>query len=183
MANKKCSIKQISKWFIERELNENDEMISCQKLQKYLFYVKAFGYVFLNESAFDAQMFMSENGPEFKEITELYSSSDFKNVVQSLENETEVKDNLAKIVLEFVTGCFGKFTEKQLIEFSMAEIEHIGCDKNLKINDEDVSKYFRQEYLSDELNNNYGIVRDDIVSGISYIVLKKYEKAFKVLAK
>ena len=94
MAEKKCTIKQISKWFLEREIFENDENLSHQKLQKFLFYAKSFGFVFLNENIFNSQTVFSETGPYFKEISSMFK-----------DNETGLL--FLRKIAEFIYSAFG----------------------------------------------------------------------------
>lgn len=183
MAENKYTIKQVAKWFASRELSETNSELSYQRLQKLLFYAKSFGYVFLNDGIFETQTMMSNEGPVFNEIAQIIKEDGFESFSKSLVNEQAVNDKLTPAVLNFVYEKFFKFSEHDLIKFSMKEIESITCDEKLKIDDENIKKHFRQEYLCDEPINNYGITRDDVFDGINYIVLKKYEKAFKVLAK
>ena len=181
MVNKKYTIKEISKWFIERKLYENDENLTYNKLQKLLFYSKAFGFVLANDNIMVESALLTENGVEFEDVLAFESDEKLEDVLNLLKDEKSIADKEVGAVLEYVFEKFDEFSEEELSINSSKELANLNIKAGEIIKDEEIKKLYRELYVSDNPQNDYNLTREDIIDGISFVIYKKYDKAFKVL--
>ena len=183
------SAEQIAKWFAVKAKNEK-KSISYEKLQKFTYYFNNFALLFLNECVVNTKFILTENGFVSDDLIKLFKKNDFVIDETLLKNESDINSEICVKILEFVYDKLIKFDDETLINLSKLETEFVihndkktaNSDKIIAKND-DILSFYREIYLSDAVNNGFDITRDDIVSMISYVVLKKYEKAFRELAK
>lgn len=181
---RKYTFKQVAKWFVDKS-NENNMQLTKSKLQKLMYYAKGFYYVFANESFFDATFVSSKTGVNVLELSKLLKESS-DTLENTLSNEKLILDNskdVINVTLDFVFFKIADLSDEKLSEIMCSEGElTFEYADGEKIPEDRIAEHFREKYLSDEQNNKFGVLREEIVEIMSFRTLRKYEKAFKVLA-
>lgn len=183
----KYTFKQVAKWFINKATDDTKNggvYLTKSKLQRLMYYAKGFYYVFMDEDFFECSIIASKNGPTVKELSPFlkkYESND--SIVNEFEDEKIINNAIAVKVLEFVYEKINKIEIEKLNTYAKEEDPWKNSVPSSKISEDSISNYFRNTYLADELKNNFEITDKDMLLTINYIVLKKYDKAFRVLAK
>ena len=182
MENKKYTFKQIANYFIKKSF-ENKTPISKSRLHKLMYYTKGFYYVFENEELFENSFISSKNGPKLKDLSLILKK--YENLITENDflTEKEIKNPFILKFLDFIFEKLNKFDDKKLEELSLEDEPIKITEISLKINEEQISKYFREIYLNnDSLKGNLQIPEEEIILMFNYKTLIKYEKAMKVLA-
>lgn len=129
-------------------------------VQKLLYYVQAFYYVFTDHFLFEEDLKAGDRGPAFESVMERYEVCGFHSINNEiLNNETlkldDIEKNVTEAVLKFY-GCYsGKIlekmvqnespwilTRKQMLERCRGELE-LSFEESEIINKELISIYFR----------------------------------------
>ena len=177
------SFKQIAKYFVTKAKEDaNGNTLSKSKLHKLMYYAKGFYYVFQNESFFDSTFLVSSNGVKCKELAILFAENN-DNLENVFASENDITNVMIIANLDFVYQKIGSLSDDKILEIMQQDELISGKEVNSKIIEENIAKYFRETYLQDEQTNKFGIMRDEIVDMISFMIYKKYDKAFSVLAK
>lgn len=181
---KKYTLSQVANWFINKS-NENKITLSPSKLQNLIYYAKGFYYVFANESFFDATFVASNSGIKIPELSNKLDSN--KPLIALFSNEKTIVDNSNDIIyvtLDYVFYKIASLSDERISEIIKLKNElpsKFNADE--KIPETEIASHFREKYLNDEQNNEFGVLRDEIVDIMSFRTYRKYNKAFKVLAK
>lgn len=128
-------------------------------IQKLLYYVQSFYYVFTEHFLFEEDLQAGDRGPEFESVMEryrIYGFDSVNNEIMSNENLNleDIEKNVAEAVLKFY-GCYsGKIldkmvqnespwilTRKQMLQSSRMEIE-LSPEESRIINKELILAYF-----------------------------------------
>lgn len=177
----KFNLKQIAKWYVDK-FNEAGKVLSKKKLHSLIYFSKGFYYVFQDESFFDASFIVSNSGVTCKELAFILREND-DDFSKAFNNESSINNALIIILLNFVYEKIGDVSDEKLSK--VLKEDEILKDKNVsdKLSEDEISLKFRDCYLQDVQTNQLNITRNEIVQIISLMTYKKYDKAFKELAK
>ena len=129
-------------------------------IEKLLYYVQAFYYVFTEHFLFEEDLIAGDKGPIFQSVMDRYEVCGFDAINNEILNDDEliledIEKNIAEGVLKFY-GCYsGKIlekmvenespwilTRKQMLQRSRGEIE-LSLEESRIINKELISSYFK----------------------------------------
>jgi uncharacterized phage-associated protein len=145
----RSSVENITHWLLIQE------KMTPKKLQKMLYYVYAWGLVFLNESAddisqkvFDANFEAWVHGPVIRDVYNKYSV--FGRNPIDVEFDTPAIDEETTDLLQQIMNIYGKFTANELERLTHSEIPWKNARKDLKpldsgktlITDKDMFNYY-----------------------------------------
>ena len=126
---------------------------------------------------------LTERGVEFNDVPKFEKGTALEDVLSALQSVKSVGDKEVNAVLEYVFEKFDEFSEDELNKYSVKELSKLNIKIGDNIKNEDLQKLYREIYVNDNPQKDYNLTREDIIDGISFVVYKKYDKAFKVLGK
>lgn len=152
-------LKKICNYIISCFDNNNIAIIDNMKLQKLLYYVQGCSLAFLNEYAFNEEIFAWPYGPVVKEAHEKYKhrGSLSLTVAREFDKKSFVKEEkkLSKII-DLVYEKRGNLESVELAYMTHVHdtwIEAINTD-NKFISNKAIKKYFTENLKNGELNND-----------------------------
>lgn len=182
----KITAGQVAKWFICRaneDAKNGGDYFSPLRLNLFMYYAKGFYYVFKDESLFDSLISVKENAVLINSIareTKRYGANIIK---RCFSNEKNIQDKQVLNVLNFVYSNLSKFSTAYLFKNLKGEQTWKNALKNNNIiSNEDISEYFKKEFLSDD-GNKFDIPVTDIKIVFENNVFIQYDGAFRELAK
>lgn len=140
-------------WNREKFALEDADLMTCQKLQKLLYYVQGCHLALYGTPMFEEKLIRAKNGPVIEEILEKYKMFHGRDIDEDLEDLSEAEDRFTpeeRLFLEMVCDEFGGYSSWGLRNKILRERPFEQTPMNEEIPLDDLKTYFEETYLEED---------------------------------
>lgn len=121
----------------------NEQYLSCEKLQKLLYYVQAYCLYLCNRKAFKEKIYSTSQGPIIPEINEIDSNCFCEEREQY--GTKDISSSLDSIIYEVIKK-YGSLETNKLIELCCNEMTYLNTKLGEEIKEKEIKRYLERIY-------------------------------------